>query len=176
MSPSREIAFRVLSRVEAGGFASDLLRRESASSRDLALAETIVLGSLRYQAQLDFLIAYYSGRSQAKLDTEVRIALRMGIYQVRFLDRVPAHAAVAESVELVKRAHKRSAAGFVNAILRKVNREPVTWPDRATELSIPIWILERWERFYGVEAARKIAQAALAEPPRGGRRPRPAAG
>jgi len=151
--------------VEAGGFASDLLRRESASSRDLALAETIVLGSLRYQAQLDFLIAYYSGRSQAKLDTEVRIALRMGIYQVRFLDRVPTHAAVAESVELVKRAHKRSAAGFVNAILRKVNREPVTWPDRATELSIPIWILERWERFYGVEAARKIAQAALAEPP-----------
>ena len=162
MSPAREIAFHVLHRVSSGGFASDLLRRQSAAPRDLALAEAIVLGSLRYQAQLDFLIAHYSGKS--KLDDEVRIALRMGIYQLRYLDRIPAHAAVAESVELVKRAGKRSAAGFVNAILRKVNRAPVAWPDRATELSVPAWMLDRWQAFYGSEAAEKIARAALEEP------------
>ena len=106
---ARQVAFRVLELVEKGGFASDLLRRETEnlSARDAGLAEAIVMGSLRYQAQLDFLIAHYSGRGQ-KLDPEVRIALRMGIYQLRYLDRIPAHAAVAESVELVKRAHKRS--------------------------------------------------------------------
>ena len=125
MSPAREIAFRVLQRVSGGGYATDLLRRESGDARDLALAETIVLGCLRYQGQLDHLITFFSGRAQSKLDEEVRIALRMGIFQLRYLDRIPAHAAVADSVELVKLAHKRSATGFVNAVLRKVNRDPV---------------------------------------------------
>ena len=117
MSPARDVAFRVLQRVEAGGYASDLLRNESAglSQRDAALAETIVLGVLRFQAQLDYLIDHFSGRPQTKLDREVRIALRMGIYQIRYLDRIPSHAAVAESVELVKRAKKRSA-GALNTI------------------------------------------------------------
>jgi len=165
ISAARAVAFRVLERVHSGGFASDLLRQESRDldPRDAALAETIVMGSLRYQSQLDFLIAHYSGRSQ-RLDPEVRIALRMGIYQVRYLDRIPAHAAVAESVELVKRARKRSAASLVNAVLRKVDREAVDWPDRATALSIPPWMLERWGRRYGAEAAEKIAGAALQEP------------
>jgi 16S rRNA (cytosine967-C5)-methyltransferase len=166
MSPAREVAFRVLQRVHGGGYASDLLRRECATlaSRDAGLAEAIVLGCLRYQSQLDFLTGQFSGRPQPKLDDEIRIALRMGIYQVRYLDRIPTHAAVTESVELVKRAGKRSAAGFVNAVLRKVNREPVTWPDPATGLSVPAWMLERWRRQYGAEAAEKIARAALEEP------------
>lgn len=165
MSPAREIAFHVLTRVHAGGFASDLLRKETAGAdaRDASLAEAIVFGCLRVQAQLDFLIGHFSGRS-IKLDEEVRIALRMGIYQLRYLERVPSHAAVTESVELVKRAHKRSAAGLVNAVLRKVDRQPVAWPDRATELSIPAWILERWDSQYGAGAAAAIARAALKEP------------
>lgn len=164
MSPAREIAFRVLQRVHGGGYATDLLRRESADPRDLALAESIVLGCLRYQAQLDYLIEFFSGRKQLKLDEVVRIALRMGIFQLRYLDRIPAHAAVAESVDLVKQAHKRSAAGFVNAVLRKVNRSPVAWPDRATELSVPAWMLERWQRQYGEQAAAAIARATLEQP------------
>ena len=90
MSPARDVAFRVLRRVHGGGHASDLLRHESQSldARDAALAEAIVLGSLRYQAQLDYLIAHFSGRPRPKLDEEVRIALRMGIYQLRYLDRI----------------------------------------------------------------------------------------
>ena len=166
MSPARSIAFHVLKSTHGGGFASDLLRKESegADPRDAALAETIVFGCLRFQAQLDFLIEHFSGRAGIKLDEEVRIALRMGVYQLRYLQRIPAHAAVAESVELVKRAHKRSAAGLVNAVLRKVDRQPVKWPDRATELSVPAWMLERWDRHYGPETATRIAQAALQEP------------
>lgn len=167
---ARDVAFQVLMRVESGGYASDLLRRESEplETRDAALAEAIVLGSLRYRSQLDFLIEHYAGRSQLKLDPEVRIALRMGIYQLRYLDRIPAHAAVTESVELVKRARKRSAAGLVNAILRKVDRthdrNHVTWPDRATALSIPEWMLARWDARYGLEIAEGIACAALEVP------------
>jgi 16S rRNA (cytosine967-C5)-methyltransferase len=164
VSPAREIAFRVLQRVHGGGYATDLLRRESGDPRDLALAESIVLGCLRYQAQLDYLIEVFSGRKQPKLDDEVRIALHMGIFQLRYLDRIPAHAAVAESVELVKQAHKRSAAGFVNAVLRKVNRNSVQWPDQATELSVPAWMLERWQQQYGEQAAAAIARAALEQP------------
>ncbi len=165
-SPARDTAFRILKRVGGGGYASDLLRLECArlTPRDAALAEAIVFGCLRYQSQLDALIAHFSGRSPGTLDEEVRIALRMGIYQLRYLDRVPAHAAVAESVELVKKAHKRSAAGLVNAILRKVNRKPAPWPDQATQWSLPAWMFDRWTDRYGPEVAAGIARAALEEP------------
>ncbi len=168
ISPARDLAFRTLLRVADGAYATEVLRHESPEgkddARDLALAETIVLGCLRYQAQLDYLISFFSGRPNLKLDSEVRIALRMGIYQLRYLDRIPAHAAVTESVELVKRAGKRSAAPLVNAILRKVHREPVRWPDLPTELSVPAWLLDSWTQSYGAEAARQIALAALEEP------------
>jgi 16S rRNA (cytosine967-C5)-methyltransferase len=125
----------------------------------------LVFGVLRYRAQLDFLIAHYSGRT-GRLDSEVRTALRLGIYQLRQLARIPPHAAVGDSVVLVRRARKTSAAGFVNAVLRKVDREPVVWPDRATELSCPEWLLARWEHLFGAEPARAIALAALEQPVR----------
>jgi 16S rRNA (cytosine967-C5)-methyltransferase len=173
VSPARIAAFEILLKVEAGGYASDLLLTRTAAldSRDAGLASEIVFGVLRYRAQLDFLIEHYSGRRQ-KLDREVRTALRMAIYQLRHLERVPAHAAVGESVELVRRARKTSATGLVNAILRKVTRDPVAWPAREIELSCPEWLLARWERRYGGEAAVSIARAALREPEtytRGGR-------
>lgn len=152
--------------VEGGGHSDDLLRRHTRSlgSRDAALAYEIALGVLRRQAQLDFLIRHFSGRDPARLDAEVRAALRMGLYQILFLDRVPAHAAVNESVALVRRARKTSAAGLVNAVLRKAATEQPPWPDRATELAMPAWLLERWDRFYGAEVAEKIARAALETP------------
>jgi len=164
LAPARQTAYAVLERVEGGAWASDLLLAASAGldPRDAGLASEIVFGVLRYRAQLDFLIEHYGGRQ--RLDAEVRLALRMGIYQLRYLERIPAHAAVAESVELVKRARKRSAAGMVNAVLRKVDRAPVAWPTREIELSCPEWLLERWERHHGPEAARAIALKALEEP------------
>jgi len=160
ISPARQIAFDILRKVQQGGFASDLLLQRSArlDSRDAGLAAEIVFGCLRYQAQLDHLIARRIPRAP---EPEVQIALRVGIYQLRYLDRIPPHAAVGESVELVKRAHKASAAGLVNAVLRRVNREPVVWPDRATELSVPAWLLEKWDRQFGHETTNRIAAAFL---------------
>jgi 16S rRNA (cytosine967-C5)-methyltransferase len=164
-APARILAFDVLRRVESGAWASDLLLAHSAAldPRDASLAAEIVFGVLRFRAQLDYLIEHYSARRQ-KLDAEVRIALRMGIYQLRYLERVPPHAAVTDSVDLVKRARKRSATGFVNAILRQVNRDTVAWPTREIELSCPEWLLTRWERHFGAESAAAIARAALQEP------------
>jgi 16S rRNA (cytosine967-C5)-methyltransferase len=165
-SPARSVAFEVLRQVERGGYAADLLFTHSTTleSRDAGLASEIALGVLRYQSQLDFLIERYSSRPAARLDPEVRIALRMGIYQLRYLERVPAHAAIHESVELIKRARKRSAAGFANAVLRKVDREPVVWPSREIELAHPGWILERWDRQFGADVATGIARANLQRP------------
>jgi len=167
-APARVLAFDILRKVESGGYASDLLleRGVGVDSRDAGLATEIVFGVLRYQAQLDYLIGRYLGRER-KLDPEVRLALRMGVYQLRYLERVPAHAAVGESVELVRRARKNSAAGLVNAILRKAaaNREDkIDWLSREIALSCPEWLLARWERHYGAAAAEGIARAALEEP------------
>ncbi|MGB7758764.1 MAG: transcription antitermination factor NusB [Bryobacteraceae bacterium] len=164
IAPARRTAYAVLDRVEGGAWASELLLAATAGldSRDAGLASEIVFGVLRYRAQLDFLIEHFG--APRRLDAEVRLALRMGIYQLRYLERIPAHAAVAESVELVKRARKRSAAGVVNAVLRKVDRTPVEWPTREVELSCPEWLLERWERHHGSAPARSIALAALEEP------------
>jgi len=163
-APARIAAFDILLKVESGGYASDLLLERTAAfdSRDAGLASEIVFGVLRRRAQLDYIIGRNSSRR--RLDAEVRIALRMGIYQLRSLERVPPHAAVADAVELVKRAHKRSAASFVNAMLRQVDRDPVEWPSREVELSCPEWLLARWEAHYGAEIAADIARAALRMP------------
>jgi 16S rRNA (cytosine967-C5)-methyltransferase len=102
-----------------------------------------------------------SNQPLAKLDLEVLTALRLGAYQILFLDRVPKHAAVNESVELVKSAHKRSAAGLVNAVLRKIERGP---GDLDTRAAHPEWLVERWARVYGAEAARRICKYDQAAP------------
>ncbi|HLH15770.1 MAG TPA: transcription antitermination factor NusB [Bryobacteraceae bacterium] len=195
ISAARRTAFGVLQKVEGGGYASDLLLRECAAldARDAGLASEIVFGVLRRRAQLDFLIEKQAG--PRKLDAAVRTALRMGIYQLRHLDRVPAHAAIGESVELVKRARKVSAAGLVNAVLRRVaagdlptaeaqrarrehgeggdqGPQRIEWPSREVELSCPEWLLRRWERQYGAEIAEGIARAALREPEKYARRGR----
>src|SRR5690349_14382649 len=103
IAPARLLAFDILQLVERGGYASDLLHARSSAldARDAGLAHEIVFGVLRYRAQLDYLVGLYSG-SARKLDAEVWTALRMGIYQLRYLERVPAHAVVADSVQLIK--------------------------------------------------------------------------
>jgi 16S rRNA (cytosine967-C5)-methyltransferase len=151
--------------VETGSYASDELRLRSLSlsPRDAGLAAQIVFGCLRFQNQLDYLLTLYSGRNAADLDPEVRIALRAALFQMRYLERVPPHAAVHNSVEFVKK-RRRAAAGFANAVLRKVNRDHVSWPDRAIAESCPAWLMRRWQCSFGEEQALGIARAALHEP------------
>src|ERR1700688_4402811 len=124
-SPARAAAFDILLRVEReSSYASDLLHSpayERLSTPDHALATELVMGVLRWRSRLDAEIATASSQPLYKLDIEILIALRLALYQFRWLDRVPQRAALHESVELVKRARKRSAAPFVNAVLRKLS-------------------------------------------------------
>src|SRR5947209_7483395 len=123
ISPARAAAFDVLLRVERDrAFTSTLLPsyEGSLSPADRALCHELVLGILRRQMWLDRVIDSLAG--QRKLDLEVRLVLRLGLYQLRFLDKIPAYSAINDSVELTRRAKKSSAAGFVNALLRRDSR------------------------------------------------------
>jgi 16S rRNA (cytosine967-C5)-methyltransferase len=165
LAPARQAAFAALLSVERGAWSAESLAAKSAQleARDAGLASDIVFGTLRHQGELDGVIARFSRMPVDKLDPAVRIALAMALYQMRFLDRIPAHAAVNDSVELVRRAGKSSAAAFVNAVLRKALREPV---DVSESLSTPQWLRERWAAQYGEPAAEGIAHASLKTPER----------
>jgi 16S rRNA (cytosine967-C5)-methyltransferase len=170
ISTGRKAAFEALRRVHGGGL-SDLSLIETClglEPRDAALAHQIVYGVLRHQNQLEFLAKHFSGRKILVLDGTTAILLYMGIYQLRYLSKIPAHAAVMESVELAKRLKKRSSAGLINAVLRKVHKKPLSWPDEATELAMPDWLLAKWKRELGSELARTAAAAALVPPARKG--------
>lgn len=166
ISPARKVAFSILQQTEEGGYASDLLlsQSETLESRDAGLAANIVFGCLRRQGQLDWLVEQLVKRSTQRMDAEVLIALRMGLYQLRHLERVPPHAVLNDSVELVKAARKTSAAGLVNAVLRRAPRGKVAWPDRSVALSMPQWLLAGWDEHFGAAAADRIAEAFLEEP------------
>jgi len=160
ISPARRVAFDVLLRVEGGAWASEVLRAEAEKmdARDAGLAQQIVFGTLRRQRQLDHLIA--AGTKAKKLDAEVRIALRLALFQMQHLDRVPKHAIVSDAVQLVKRARKTSAAGLVNAVLRN---DAITGGE-APEIGMPEWLYKRWVQNYGEDAARRMASASMKEP------------
>ena len=203
VSPARAAAFDILLRVEQqDAYASELLHSSQfakLSPQDHGLTTELVMGVLRWRSWLDVEIASASSQKLEKLDIEVLIALRLAAYQLKFLERVPDRAVVNESVELVKRARKRSAAPFVNAVLRKLadkasaakagfdtqpaatlkrrptqNRSPaenrptynfsgegqIAEATTETELSNasahPLWLVERWAKQFGYEAARQI--------------------
>src|ERR1700677_3083943 len=124
ISPARQAAFNILLAIERGQSHSDDLLRSKAvnalSPADRNLATALVLGVLRWQILLDHQIQSFLKHPDAKLDTEIRIALRIGAFQILHMDRIPARAAIDESVELAKRAGHRFASGMVNAVLRKL--------------------------------------------------------
>jgi 16S rRNA (cytosine967-C5)-methyltransferase len=160
VSVARKIAYDVLRRVEAeGAYATDVLHTELGAgirTDDAALATEIALGVLRWKGLLDFLLQRALKKPVERLDLPVAIALRMGLYQLRFLERIPARAAVNESAELVKSARKSSAASLVNAVLRRLAAEAKESPEKflpaqislAERLSIlhshPAWLVQRW--------------------------------
>ncbi|HEV7474361.1 MAG TPA: 16S rRNA (cytosine(967)-C(5))-methyltransferase RsmB [Pyrinomonadaceae bacterium] len=170
VSPARLAAFQILRRVGDGAYASVLLAASERKLKavDRALCYELVLGVLRRQLWLDRLIERYAGRKVAELDPAVRVVLRLGLYQLRFLSRVPASAAVNESVNLIHSARLRSAGALVNAVLRRATREPEIDPtsnldDPLERLSVatshPQWLIERWTRSFGAEETEAFARA-----------------
>ena len=169
VSPARTAAFDVLLRVEThDSYAPELLHSNlltALNQADRGLATELVMGVLRWQQKLDQVVEAAAGKSIGRFDVEVKLALRLGAYQLLYLDRIPPRAAVNESVELVKLHAKRSAAPLINAVLRKLSKEPLdsllkkqSAGNLARVYSHPAWLVERWTKMYGSEAARAICE------------------
>lgn len=170
VSPARLAAFEILLRVQDGAYASILLAQKEPElePRDRALCHELVMGVLRWQLWLDRLAEHFTKRPTSDLDVAIRLILRLGLYQLRFLSRVPASAIVNESVNLVHRARLRSAGALVNAVLRRAARELNIDPAQsisdplerlAVATSHPAWLIERWTRAFGIEETEAFARA-----------------
>ena len=176
VAPARRISYRILLQIATtDAHSDDLLQSpdvDALSAQDRALTTMLVLGTLRWQLALDARIRDLLARPEAKLSAEAATALRMGAYQLLYLDRVPAHAVIHDAVELVKHGEERGAAGMVNAVLRKVQRtalsvqrsgagRPGGGASRGINLAQsahPAWMVERWVRRYGTGAAGAICR------------------
>jgi 16S rRNA (cytosine967-C5)-methyltransferase len=178
IAPARLAAFEVLRAVGGGrvdlGTALANARTKLQDERDRALAGEIATGSLRWQAAFDHVTGAFANRPLRKLDPEVIDILRLSMFQLLHLDRIPASAAVKDAVDLAGKAGKRSASGLVNAVLRRVSRErerlplpprPENTNDRdaalaylSITLSHPSWLVARWIERYGFDAAESWAR------------------
>jgi 16S rRNA (cytosine967-C5)-methyltransferase len=178
ISPARASAFAILEQVEnSSAHSDDLLHGPvmvDLSQADKNLATTLVLGVLRQQIALDARIRPLLQRPEDKLASPVATALRMGAFQLLHLDRIPAHAALSESVELARANGHAHAAGMVNAVLRGLTRasaprKPLveSATAMAERLGHPAWLVERWVKHYGRAAAEKIAEYDEHEPVEG---------
>ncbi|QNI32123.1 methyltransferase domain-containing protein [Alloacidobacterium dinghuense] len=170
VAPARAVAFEILLKVERSAGNSDELLYQPAvarlSSQDRNLATNLVMGTLRWQIALDTRITALLTRPNTQLDPVVKIALRLGAFQLLYLDRVPVYAAIGESVELAKGTANKFAAGMVNAILRKIAAQPkpgatsgiIKTADLAEAFAHPQWLVERWVKNFGLQTALRICE------------------
>jgi 16S rRNA (cytosine967-C5)-methyltransferase len=159
---ARAVALDALDRIDPGGayanlVVPELLAASTLSPRDRHFVTELVYGTTRMRRAVDLLVDRFLTRS---VEPRVRNALRLGAYQLHFL-ALPAHAAVGETVGVAP----RPARGLVNAVLRRVAEAPVTWPDDATRLSYPDWIVRTLEKDLGVDAARGALDVMNTAPP-----------
>lgn len=171
----RRVAFDVLLAVaESNAHSDELLRTRVVNKLEPAdrnLATALVLGVLRWQLRLDQQVAQHLTKPNAKLDEPIRIALRLGAFQLLHMSRIPARAAIDESVELTKEAGHRFASGLVNAVLRKLAgaieaKQQAAQQDDAEKLvadagevaaaAHPQWLVERWRKHYGAALAAEL--------------------
>jgi 16S rRNA (cytosine967-C5)-methyltransferase len=169
ISPARRVAFELLLELRRKPeLHSDFLLRskpvEALSTLDKSLATTLVMGVLRWQLVLQQRIREALTKSKGHLADPVQVSLELGALQLLFLDRIPAHAAIFESVELVKQSGNHYAVGLVNAVLRKLTQGPKLEAADAI-VAHPFWLVERWVAAYGRETADAICRYDQLPPP-----------
>jgi 16S rRNA (cytosine967-C5)-methyltransferase len=168
----REAAAWVIDRTLAARAPADTFlesAKASCDERDHGLLHELVRGTLAWLRRLDHVVATASHRSFDRIEPGLHAPLRLGVYQLLFLDRVPAHAVVDEAVEQALRATHRGGASFVNAVLRQVARTPrlEAWPVQhgdpveqlAIETSHPTFLVRRWLERFGPQRTRAILEA-----------------
>ena len=176
---SRRLALQTLGAVERDRcFADEAFARFATPAKlptqDQALAFELVYGVLRHRATLDWRLNAVAGRPMERLPLVVANVLRLGAYQMLYLDRIPVSAAVNESVTLVKKVKGRDWRGLVNGILRNLDRRrDVKWPDvrhdpvegLSVAYSCPHWLTRRWIDQWGLELAERLCRRTLTVPP-----------
>ena len=166
----RHIALDILCRVERGAYLDHLLdaQRDKIRDPDGDLLQHLVRGTLTYRARLDYILTPYLKKPLSRQHAKLRNLLRLGVYQLQYLDRVPPYAVVSEAVILARHILGEPVAKLVNAVLRGVseNRKPVVFPDfdrdpleyLAITTSHPRWLVARWIKRYGVDETRALCE------------------
>lgn len=179
MTNARVLAFRILQDIERTGAPAEettnrVLSNANLEPRDRGLTVELTYGVLRHRGTIDWRLNILSNRRMERLPLPIRTALRLGTYQLLYLERIPPSAAVNESVALAKTVRGRDWSGFVNAILRTLQRDPAApWPDPTTDpvkayavrYACPQWLVERWIARFGAADAARLCQATVTIPP-----------
>ncbi len=175
MANPRKSAVKALLKVDNDGAYSNLvidnvIKQDGLSGADASLATALFYGVLDRKITIDYILSKFSKQPIKKLPYYVLAALRIGVYQLLYMDRVPPFAAINESVNLVKRSKNSQSAGYVNAMLRAVDRDkntPLPDDDSSQSMSIkysfPVWIVNRLVKQYGSEKTKLIFEAMLAK-------------
>lgn len=168
----RKIALDILNKLDDGEKTLDALMDESHEladlfeKRDRALMQALVYGVLRWRSRLDSVISHFSKIALRKIEPKVLNVLRLGLYQLLFMDRIPPSAAVNTSVEMAKSVSASWTVRFVNALLRKAVAGPIPKPSNTAVLkSFPEWLLTRWKRRFGAFRMEAICDAVNRIPP-----------
>ena len=166
---SREIALDILLEIlERGGYSHIILRQalnkyQYLDKSERAFISRIVEGTVEYLLQIDYIIDSFSNTKVSKMKPVIRTILRMSVYQLIYMDRVPDSAVCNEAVKLAVKRKFTGLKGFVNGVLRNIsrNKEELSWPDDSVRYSMPAWIVSMWEESYGRETAVTMMESFL---------------
>ncbi|QVK18836.1 16S rRNA (cytosine(967)-C(5))-methyltransferase RsmB [Mycoplasmatota bacterium] len=168
MKNVREVALNIINKVLNEGAYSNLILNETIQTirlneKDVGLLTELVYGTIQYKTTLDYFLAHFIG--EKKIKNEVRNILRMAVYQMVYLDKIPNHAIINEAVNLTKRKYE-GKSGFVNAVLRNITRQGVPSLDEikdekerlSVETSHPLWLVKMWSKQYDLSTAKKVCE------------------
>ncbi|KEZ89082.1 16S rRNA methyltransferase [Lacrimispora celerecrescens] len=166
---SREIALDILLEIlERGGYSHIILRQalnkyQYLDKSERAFISRIAEGTVEYLLQIDYIIDSFSNTKVSKMKPVIRTILRMSVYQLIYMDRVPDSAVCNEAVKLAVKRKFTGLKGFVNGVLRNIsrNKEGLSWPNDSVRYSMPAWIVSMWEESYGRETAVTMMESFL---------------
>lgn len=166
-----ELLLRMSENAYSNLLLDNALNNESFDNREKKFISILFYGIIERQITLDYIISKYSSKPLDKIDKDVLSILRIGIYQLLYMSSIPDNAAVNETVNLAKQAHKASASGFVNAVLRNFIRDnkKIILPKDKTqaysiEYSCPLWLVDKWIKEYGEKNAVQIMASTISKP------------
>ncbi|MEG1133232.1 MAG: 16S rRNA (cytosine(967)-C(5))-methyltransferase RsmB [Cellulosilyticaceae bacterium] len=172
MKSTREHIADILTNIEKEQSYMQLVLKaelENFEVKDRAFINEIIYGTIKYRITIDYIINQFSKTPINKMKPFIRSVMRMSVYQIMYLDKVPASAAINEAVKIVHRRKMSNLSGFINGVLRNIdrNKESIVYPDDSKNpishlsviYSVPEWLLEMWTQDYGIEVTKRICES-----------------